>query len=160
MFCNEGGRCVREKAKGERCTQNEACGRKGMCIFETTFSTYGTCKEILSQSEGNLVLPMYKGDMAEIDSNIFVYQDDFEKVCRSGFLNVTSGRCASGLKSKNKVNISLFIVFKKGKICTSDKDCPTTDPQKYASCKCGHNAKGTRYCDIEGGDDEWTDAFT
>jgi hypothetical protein len=30
---------------------------------------------------------------------------------------------------------------------------------KYASCKCGHNGKGTKYCDIEGGDDEWTDTF-
>lgn len=103
MFCNEGGRCVREKKIGERCTQNEACGRKAMCIFETTLSTYGTCKEILSQSDEMLVLPMYKADMAEVDSNIFVYQSDFEKVCRSGFLNVTSGRCATGLKSKNKV---------------------------------------------------------
>ena len=100
--------------------------------------------------------------MAEIDSNIFVYQSDFEKVCRSGFLNVTSGRCSSGLKSKNKVsNIDLFKNYlNQGKICTSDLDCPTTDPQKYASCKCGHNAKGTKYCDIEGGDDEWTDVFT
>ena len=47
MYCNEGGRCVKHKELGERCTSNEACGRQGMCIFETTLSTYGTCKETL-----------------------------------------------------------------------------------------------------------------
>lgn len=148
MYCNEGGRCVRHKKVGERCSSNEACGRKSMCIFETTLSTYGTCKEVLSESDNNLVLPMYKADMSDTDSNLFVYQNDFEKVCRSGYLNVTSGRCTTGLKSKNK-----------GKVCTTDLDCPTTDPLKYAKCKCGHNAKGTKYCDIEGGDEEWTSAF-
>lgn len=74
MYCNEGGRCVKYKEIGERCTSNEACGRKAMCIFETTLSTYGTCKEILSMSENTLLLPMYKADMAETDSGIFVYQ--------------------------------------------------------------------------------------
>jgi len=58
-----------------------------MCIFETTLSTYGVCKEIISQSDDSLVLPMYKADMTETDSGIFVYQSDFEKVCRSGYVN-------------------------------------------------------------------------
>lgn len=40
----------------------------------------------------------------------------------------------------------------------SDLDCPTTDPAKFAKCKCGHTAKGTKYCDIEGGDEEWVEA--
>ena len=48
----------------------------------------------------------------------------------------------------------------KGKICTSDFDCPSTDPLRFAACKCGHNDKGNKYCDIEGGDDEWAEAFT
>jgi hypothetical protein len=112
MYCNEGGRCVKYKSLGERCSSNEACGRKALCIFETTLSTYGTCQEILSKSIDNLVLPMYKTDMAETDSNIFVYQQDYEKVCRSGYLNTTSGRCVAGLKSKNKVRwlgLYLFI---------------------------------------------------
>lgn len=74
MYCNEGGRCVKYKEVGDRCSSNEACGRKALCIFETTLSTYGTCKEILSMSDNTLVLPMYKADMAETDSNIFVYQ--------------------------------------------------------------------------------------
>ena len=148
MYCNEAGRCVRHKQTGDRCSSNEACGRTGMCIYETTLSTYGTCKTILSQSANSLILPMYKSDMADSDSGLFVYQNDFEKVCRSGYLNQTSGRCASGLLSTNK-----------RKVCTSDLDCPTSDPAKNAKCKCGHNAKGTKYCDIEGGDDEWADAF-
>jgi hypothetical protein len=42
----------------------------------------------------------------------------------------------------------------------SDLDCPTTDPAQFAKCKCGHTAKGTKYCDIEGGDDEWVEAYT
>ncbi len=41
----------------------------------------------------------------------------------------------------------------------SDLDCPTTDPSKYAKCRCGHTSKGTKYCDIEGGDEEWTEAY-
>ncbi len=39
-------------------------------------------------------------------------------------------------------------------------DCPTTDPSQWAECKCGHTSKGTKYCDIEGGDDEWVEAYT
>ena len=42
----------------------------------------------------------------------------------------------------------------------SDLDCPTTDPAQFAKCKCGHTAKGTKYCDIEGGDDEWLEAYS
>ena len=41
----------------------------------------------------------------------------------------------------------------------SDLDCITTDPALFAKCKCGHTAKGTKYCDIEGGDDEWTESY-
>jgi hypothetical protein len=39
-------------------------------------------------------------------------------------------------------------------------DCPTTDPSQWAKCKCGHTSKGTKYCDIEGGDDEWLEAYS
>lgn len=55
--------------------------------------------------------------------------------------------------------IGNFTIFIKGKACSSDKDCPTTDPLIYAKCKCGHNAKGLKYCDVEGGDEEWKTAF-
>jgi hypothetical protein len=41
----------------------------------------------------------------------------------------------------------------------SNLDCPTTDPAIFAKCVCGHTSKGTKYCDIEGGDDEWTEAY-
>ena len=42
----------------------------------------------------------------------------------------------------------------------SNLDCPTTDPAIFANCKCGHTSKGTKYCDVEGGDDEWTEAYS
>jgi hypothetical protein len=42
----------------------------------------------------------------------------------------------------------------------SNLDCPTTDPAIFAKCKCGHTSKGTKYCDVEGGDDEWVEAQT
>ena len=64
---------MKYKQPGDRCSSNEACGRKSMCIFETTLSTYGFCLEILSMSETSLILPMYKANMADTDSNIFVY---------------------------------------------------------------------------------------
>jgi hypothetical protein len=149
MYCNEVGRCVREKAMGERCSSHESCGVKGMCIFDTTISMYGKCTEILSQSTDTIVYPLYLTDIADTTASTYAYQKDFEKVCRSGYVNSTTGRCSTGLQSKNK-----------GMVCTSDLDCPTTDSSIYAECKCGHNAKGLRYCDIEGGDQEWIDAFT
>lgn len=49
--------------------------------------------------------------------------------------------------------------YLQGGVCMSDLDCPTTDPAIFAKCKCGHTAKGTKYCDIEGGDDEWTESY-
>ncbi len=29
----------------------------------------------------------------------------------------------------------------------------------FAKCKCGHNDKGKKYCDLEGGDVEWANVF-
>ena len=76
---------------------NAACGRKAMCIFATTLSTYGQCVDILSQSDDTVVLPLFKNDMADLDSGIFVYQTDFEKTCMNGYLNTTTGRCGQGV---------------------------------------------------------------
>ena len=73
MYCNEGGRCVKYKEIGDRCSSNDACVKNALCIFETTLSTYGFCQEVLSMSENTLILPMYKADMADTDSNIFIY---------------------------------------------------------------------------------------
>ena len=70
-----------------------------------------------------------------------------EKLCRSGYLNTTTGRCGRELKSLNK-----------GKPCQTDQDCPTSDGLVFAKCLCGVNNKGTKYCDIEGGDNEWIEA--
>lgn len=71
------------------------------------------------------------------------------KLCRTGWLNETSGRCISGVKSK-----------KKGQSCKTSLDCPTTDSEVFAKCLCGHGDKGLAYCDVEGGDDEWQSAFS
>ncbi len=62
------------------------------------------------------------------------------------------------IKEEGKLQNSK-LMFIKGEACTSDTDCPTTHSEIFAKCKCGHNAKGLKYCDIEGGDSEWTDAF-
>lgn len=97
MYCNEGGRCVPEKKTGDRCSSHEECGRKGLCIFETTISTYGICMDMLSASSDKIVYPLYLTDMADTTASTFAYQKDFEKVCRSGYVNTTTGRCATGL---------------------------------------------------------------
>lgn len=76
-----------------------------------------------------------------------VAQEDMEKLCRTGMVNATTGRWASKIKSKNK-----------GKVCTTDADCPTTDSNVNAKCKCGFNTNGDKYWDIEAGDDEWVKA--
>jgi hypothetical protein len=59
-----------------------------------------------------------------------------------------NGTCGKAVTSKNK-----------GKACLSDLDCPTTDSSTYARCKCGFSTKGTKYCDIEGGDTLWLAAY-
>jgi len=70
-----------------------------------------------------------------------------EKVCRSGWVDQLDGRCSDGVQSKNK-----------GQVCLTDNDCPTSRTGVYASCKCGYNVNGTKYCDVEGGDEEWMQA--
>lgn len=45
-----------------------------------------------------------------------VAQVDMERLCRTGMVNTTTGRCASLLKSTNK-----------GQVCNTDDDCPTND---------------------------------
>ncbi len=77
-----------------------------------------------------------------------VYQEGIEKLCRNGWIS-DSGRCASGLKSRNK-----------GKECTTDADCPTNDSEVNARCVCGNSDTGIKRCDIQGGDTEWQDAIT
>ena len=49
--------------------------------------------------------------MADTVSTAYMYQEDFEKVCRSGYVNATTGRCGIGLKSKNKVNLFYIDMF-------------------------------------------------
>ncbi len=104
QYCNSDGKCVKSNKIGERCSSNEGCGRQGLCVYETTLSMYGTCKKLLSNSDETLILPMQKRDISEVDSNIFLFSSNMEKLCRSGAVNATSGKCkGQPLKSLNKV---------------------------------------------------------
>ena len=93
---------MNEIETGKRCSSHESCGRDGMCVFPSTQSIYGICYNILSMSDSTVVLPVNSSDST---GSSYVYQNDFEKLCRTGYLNVTTGRCQTGLKSKNKVGI-------------------------------------------------------
>ena len=104
MFCNEKGECVSTYDMSERCSSHESCGRDAMCVFKTTLSQYGFCTQILSLSEGSLVLPEYKASMSDTGNSVYKYQDNLEKICRTGYLNETTGRCSDGLTSKKKVS--------------------------------------------------------
>ena len=48
----------------------------------------------------------------------------------------------------------------KGKLCFSEYDCTTTDPEVFGECKCGFNSQGYRYCDLIPGDEEWQKAIS
>ena len=91
---------MQEIQQGKRCSSHESCGRDGMCVFPSTKSIYGICQNILSLSDSTVVLPVNSSDAT---ASTYVYQNDFEKLCRTGYLNSTTGRCQTGLKSKNKV---------------------------------------------------------
>jgi hypothetical protein len=157
-YCNEEGYCVSERLEGERCESDTSCGRNGMCIYETTISKYGECVELISQSTSSLVLPEIRTSFSEqVVDSLYYFEEDLAKVCREGYLNVTTGRCSNGLKSLNKVSACFLLL--KGDACSSNSDCPTSDSNVFAECKCGHNSKGSKYCDLGGGDDEWTKAF-
>ena len=70
-----------------------------------------------------------------------------EKLCRTGWVEFSDGRCGEGVQSKNK-----------GLECQANSDCPTSRTGINTTCRCGFNANGTKYCDVEGGDDEWVAA--
>ena len=72
-----------------------------------------------------------------------------EKLCRGSWVEAVDGRCSDGMQSKNK-----------GLPCKSNTDCPTSRTGVYATCRCGFNTNGTKYCDAEGGDEEWLTART
>ena len=138
-YCNEDGICLELNQAGERCTTHDSWVKNHLCFFETATQAFGTCVAVISRDERELVLPEH--------NDLPALQEDMEKLCRSGMVNRTTGRCASILKSKNK-----------GKVCKTDADCPTTDENIKAQCKWGFNSDGNKYCDIEAGDEEWVTA--
>ena len=48
----------------------------------------------------------------------------------------------------------------KGQVCKTDNDCPSSRTGQYSNCRCGFNFNGSKYCDTEGGDNEWVLART
>lgn len=110
-----------------------------MCFYYTPQQTYGRCVQVGSRDERELARPEY--------NDLPVAQGDMERLCRTGMVNETTGRCASLLTSTNK-----------GKTCTTNADCPTSDDNVFANCKCGYNSGGNMYCDIEADDSQWTKA--
>ena len=48
-------------------------------------------------------------------------------------------------------------LHKKGSECLKNTDCPT-QRDTFAKCSCSYDSKGTKYCDLEGGDDQWVTA--
>ena len=84
--------------------------------------------------------------MAEVAQSTYAYQQDIEKLCRSGWAKPKNGTCGKAVLSKNAVTQSLLNF--QGNPCLSDLDCPTTDTTVYATCRCGFSTKGQKYCDI------------
>ena len=76
--------------------------------------------------------------------HLLAYQGDIDKVCRTYWAKPLNGTCGKTYTSSRA-----------GRACLSDADCPTSDTNTYARCKCGFSTKGLKYCDIEGGDDQW-----
>lgn len=140
-YCSEDGIWLTLNENGESCTTHDSCTKNNLCYYESPTQTYGTCVKVNSRDERELVQPEHNG--------LPVNQEDMEKLWRTGMVNRTTGRCATKLQSKNK-----------GQVCTTDADWPTTDSNINAACKCGYNADGNSYCDIEAGDTEWVEATT
>lgn len=138
-YCNEDGLCLDKNEIGEQCTTHDSCVDIAMWFYNTPEQTYGICVQTVSQDERELANPEYNDEP--------VAQADMERLCTTGMVNSTTGRCASLLKSLNK-----------GQVCTTSADCPTTDDNVFAKWKWGYNSNGDKYWDIEAGDVEWVNA--
>ena len=138
-YCNENGICLELNLEGELCATNDSCEKNYMCYYLNPTHDFGTWVKVASKDDREQVLPMYNG--------LPVKQEDMEKLWRSGVVNRTTGNWATKLKSKNK-----------GKICSTETDCPTSDENVNSAWKWGYNENGNSYCDIEAGDKEWVDA--
>ena len=120
---------------------HEACGREKYCLHSNSDVAFGYWVEYASIDSTSLYpILAYK-------NGAYLYQEGAERVCKSGWLNRSTGKWSQAITSKNK-----------GQICNSDSDCPTSDSSIYASCKWSLN--GSKLWDIQGGDSQWTTAFS
>lgn len=124
-------------------------------MYGDASSAFGTCIEI-STVDADTIIMAKAGDGYGKSLRLFVkmimilaYQGDIDKVCRTYWAKPLNGTCGKAVTSSRA-----------GLSCLSDLDCPTSDTNTYAKCKCGYSTKGQKYCDIEGGDDLWLNAAT
>lgn len=105
MYCNAAGKCVKDKTIGDRCSSDEQCGGEGLCVYQISLSPFGVCVAMLSKSDGDLILPMYKNDLNQGETKLYVSWGYMDKICRNGYVNATNGRCNTPIKSLNKVKL-------------------------------------------------------
>lgn len=133
-------RCVPEVEIGNYCSVQEACGRGAFCLRSNAEVNYGYWVEFNSiEDNSSTQVLAYKDGK-------YLYQENVEKVCKSGWINPNTGKWGEAVKSTNR-----------GLSCSSDSDCPSSDPSIFAPCKCSFD--GTKRCDILGGDDVWVNAL-
>lgn len=96
----------------------------------------------MSLEQGANVLYLNTG--IQLDIILIAYQEGAEKLCRTAWVELSDGRCSDGMQSTNP-----------GKLCQTDDDCPTSRTGQLASCRCGFNNNGSKYCEPEGGDPPW-----
>ena len=120
---------------------HEACGRQGYWLHSNADVSFGYWIEYASV-ESTSSYPILA-----VKNGVYLYQENAEKVWKSGWLNLSTGKCSQALTSKNK-----------GQIWLTDSDCPTSDSSTFASWKWSLN--GSKLWDIQGGDSEWTNAFS
>ena len=70
------------------------------------------------------------------------YDEDSAYLCETGYMNL-EGYCDYP-----------HISHRAGLNCSTSKNCPTSDPNVYAACKCTYNEKVPKYCSILSGNDE------
>lgn len=102
----------------------------------------GVCKDYFQIKSGDVTNRVYNefGSLIE-------HADDSALLWSSQYYDTNTGICSNGLKSVNK-----------GKECSSNNDCPSSQPGIYATCGCGWSKTGKKFWDLLAGDEEWENA--
>jgi hypothetical protein len=126
-YCNPGFYCKNNKcAKQIAAGMDETCTQDYECVNNAGCNG-GKCVEYMSLEKGSKV------DTCDDYFNIFC-----EKAA-----------------CKDNVCISAPISKSKPKKCSTDSDCKSETNGITSKCRCGHNSKGYKYCDLLPGDSEY-----